>query len=93
MKKKEYRDEIKSVKSDISKLNKLMTQIELDYIEDNKPCDLEDEVEIILGSDRRVKGVVASFGILVDATVCITSYKDGSQTKYITTPHKKVTVI
>ncbi len=83
------------------KLELLKTaQVELrnEYIETNKPCNIDDHVEIVLASGRIVRGWVREFGILADKKVCITTYSetDADNTlkqRYITTPHGKVTII
>lgn len=65
------------------------------YIESNKPCSLDDNVQIELRDGRKVKGSVKSFGILQNQSVCITSYVDAkdNKTKYITATHGKVTIL
>ena len=88
-----YKSKVSNLRATIKESNIEITKTELDYIEANKPCEIGDTVEIILGSDRKAIGEVLSFGILKDATVCITSYKKGARTKYITTPHKEVSIL
>lgn len=85
--------EIAKIKKLISESNTEISEIELDYIEDNKPCNSLDKVEITLSSGRKAVGIALTFGILSGATVCITSYKAGSNTKFITTPHKGVSIL
>ena len=81
-----YKEKIKSIEHEKQEMKNI-------YIEDNAPCNIDDDVEIKLNSGRIVKGKVVSFGILKDSQVCITCYKDGSNNKYITTPHLEVKVI
>jgi hypothetical protein len=66
------------------------------YIQANKPCSINDLVEITLGSGRKSKGNVHEFGILQDKGVYITAYRDPSnktKLKYISAPHGKVVII
>jgi hypothetical protein len=66
------------------------------YIQANKPCNIDDLVEITLGSGRKAKGNVHEFGILQDKGVYITAYRDPSsktKLKYISTPHGKVIIL
>ena len=93
MNKKQYLAKIANRRKAIKKANTDINQAELDYIEANKPCNIGDKVEITLGSGRKAIGEALSFGILKDANVCITSYKKGAGTKYITTPHKGVSIL
>ena len=93
MNKTEYKTRVSNLRLTIKESTIEINKTELDYIDANKPCEIDDEVEIILGSGRKVLGSVASFGILKDATVCITSYKVGNNAKYITTPHKGVKIL
>ena len=81
-----YKEKIKSIENEKQSYKEC-------YIEDNKPCNIDDVVEITLNSGRTVKGQVLSFGILKDMNVCITSYKEGNKTKYITSPHLSVKLI
>jgi len=61
------------------------------YIESNKPCNIGDEVTFKASSGRKITGFVLGFGILQDKGVYITSYKSGSNSKYISIPHGEVT--
>jgi hypothetical protein len=88
MKKEEYLGELKSINDEIKVLEKKKDTLRDYYIEKNKPCNIDDEAQIILGSGRKVQGTVKSFGILKDKMVHVTSYKEGSNVKYITTPTK-----
>jgi len=75
-------------------LDETLIKLRAEYVEENKPCMIGDEVKITLGSGRVVKGKANSFGILSDQNVHITSYNDGtSQLKYITTPNKEVEIL
>lgn len=93
MKKEEYLEELKGINDEIKVQEKLKETLRDYYIEKNKPCDIDDDVQIILGSGRKVRGLVKSFGILKDKMVHITSYKEGSAVKYITTPTKEVNIM
>lgn len=69
-----------------------------EYIEANKPCNIDDHVEIVLASGRVVRGWVKEISILSDKKVCITAYSEidtdnKTKMRYITTPHGQVTII
>ena len=96
MTKQEYLDEIEAVKS-VEKdcLNK-RNSIREAYIQANKPCEIDDLVEITLASGRKAKGHVHEFGILQDKGVYVTAYRDPSnktKLKYISAPHGQVLIL
>ena len=93
MNKSLYQSVVDFAKLEIKAVNEKLSENRNEYIEHCKPCNLGDEVKITLGSDRKVSGVVKSFGILKGDEVCITSYSFGNKMKYITTPHKSVEVL
>ena len=93
MNKLEYLSELELINREIKRQEKLK-KILLDfYIDKNKPCNIDDEVQITLSSGRKVSGTAKTFGILKDKMVHITSYKEGSNMKYITEPTEDVKVI
>ncbi len=87
-----YLKDLEFIKEEIYKINERKEMLKSKYIDDNKPCLLNDVVTIKLNSGRIVKGEVLSFGILKDFKVCVTSYKCASdnKVKYITVPHIQV---
>jgi hypothetical protein len=93
MTKEFYLSKLEEVKVKRENLDAFTEKLKTAYIEKNKPCDIGDEVKITLGSGRIDKGVVISFGIFGDKCVHISSYKDGSKTKYITVPTQSVEII
>jgi len=66
-----YKEKIKSIENEKQSYKEC-------YIEDNKPCNIDDVVEITLNSGRIVKGKVLSLGVLSNYTVCITSFREFS---------------
>jgi hypothetical protein len=86
-------DLIEQVKRNIRDLEETKEQIKQEYVEMNRPCELDRMVEIELGSGRKVTGIVKKFGILGDKEVCVTAYQVGTGMKYITTPHKGIKVL
>lgn len=93
MKKEAYLKSREVIKIKEKELSKDLVVLVAKYIDANKTFNIDDKVEITLESDRKVSGEIKSYGILKDDGVYITSYKDGSNMKYITTPHQKVTLL
>jgi len=93
MNKEIYWREVELVKLKKKQLNERLEYIRLEYIDTCKPCNVGDVVDITLNSGRTERGLAASFGILKDGMVHVTSYKQGSKTRYITSPNKSVNVI
>lgn len=91
MNKEEYIEAIRSVKENIKINNELIEKIKIDYIEENKSCQIGESVYITLGSGRKVEGVVKSFSIF-NNEVHISSYQNGNKTLYITVPNKDVII-
>jgi hypothetical protein len=91
--KENYLSDLERVKQEIKNLEEAKEGLKVQYINDNKPCNLKDVVKIKLNSGRIAKGEVVSFGILKDSTVCITCYKESGKNKYITVPHLEVEVV
>ena len=93
MTKEQYLKGLETIKLDRKTLDEKQATLKAEYIESSKPCNIEDQVKITLGSGRVVKGAVVAFGILSDGNVNIISYREGNKNKYITTPHLKVELI
>lgn len=93
MNKQDYQNSIKEQKVIIKSANERINELRGQYIQQNKPCEKGDLVEIVLKSGRKVKGEAFSFGILQDKNVHVTAYKQGTQLKYISTPNISVTVL
>ncbi len=81
-----------SQKEKTSLINKELKKLVENYIELNKPCNVNDFAEIKLRSGKVVKGIVLEFGILHDGYVHPIAYKDGGKTKYITVPTQKLII-
>ena len=92
MNSKKYNLEQKKLNEAIKLIEIQKKELRLRYIEFNKPCNIGDEIEIILYSGRKVKGTCVQFGILSDKQVYVTCYKDKTN-KYISTPYKSLTKI
>jgi len=88
----ELSKELIEAKKKVEILTEQVKEERTNFIEQNKPCDKGDLVEIVLASGRKVKGVVNGFGILQDFKIYVTSYTDKGS-KYITEPHGELTVI
>jgi hypothetical protein len=93
MNKEQYLKGLETIKKDRKTLDEKQAALKAEYIESSKPCNIEDQVKITLGSGRVVKGAVVAFGILSDGNVNIISYREGNKNKYITTPHLKVELL
>ena len=93
MKREEFLSEREILNNEIKYLNEKKETLKRYYISKSKQCDLNDVVEIVLTSGRKVIGEVKSFGILSDKNVHVTSYKTKGGVKYISTPNKSVTIL
>ena len=92
MEREEFLNEREILNNEIKYLNKKKETLKKYYINKSKPCDLNDFIEIVLSSGRKVTGKAKSFGILSDKRVHVTAYKYGAKTMYITTPNQSVTL-
>ena len=62
-----------------------------EFINTNKPCEIEDLVEITRRDNSKITGIAKSFGILEDGLVYVTSISIGkSKKKYISKPYKDI---
>lgn len=93
MNREQYLKGLETIKLDRKTLDDKQAELKAEYIDSSKPCNIEDQVKITLGSGRVVKGAVVAFGILSDGNVNIISYRQDNKNKYITTPHLKVELI
>lgn len=88
----EYLNHLENCKTIIKAQNEKIERLKSAYITKNQPCQVGQEVEIVLASGRIAKGTAHTFGILQDKKVYVTAYKDGT-VKYISTPYKSITVL
>lgn len=93
MTKQNYIELVAQIRKNIADLEETQQQIRAEYIETNRPCQVDDTVEIVLGSGRVVTGLAKQFGILSDKEVCVTGYMESNKMKYITTPYQSIKVI
>ena len=93
--KENYLTDLEKYKLEVRKIENVRESFRDLYIEDNKPCNIDDIVNITLNSGRVVKGKVLKFGILANYKVCITSFREwkDDKIKYITTPHLNVEIL
>ena len=94
MEKEEYLKQLEQLKQESQSIAEKMSKLKEAYIGSNKPCEVDDLVEIVLQSGRKVKGEAKTFGILSDGNVHVISYKatEGGM-KYITVPTQSVVKI
>jgi hypothetical protein len=88
----EYLKHLEDCKAIIKAQTEKIERLKSAYIMANQPCQVEQEVEIILASGRVAKGTAHTFGILQDKKVYVTAYKDGT-VKYISTPYKSIKIV
>jgi hypothetical protein len=93
MEREEFLSERKLLNIEIKYLNEKKETLRKHYISKSKPCELDDYVEIVLTSGRKVTGKAKVFGILSDKNVHVTAYKKGAKTMYISTPNQSVNLI
>lgn len=94
MKKQEYLAALDVIKAEIKEKNEAINQLTSDYIEANKPCEVETLVKITRYSGRVTIGHVKSFAIFSDKNVYVNAIKplDGTQ-QYISQPYKSIEII
>jgi hypothetical protein len=88
----EYLKHLEDCKAIIKAQTEKIERLKSAYVMANQPCQVEQEVEIILASGRIAKGTAHTFGILQDKKVYVTAYKDGT-VKYISTPYKSIKIV
>lgn len=74
MEKQEYLEKLEALKESAKRIEDLKKELRNDYIESNKPCSIDDIVQIKTTSGRIIKGAVKSFMIL-NNEVIISSVK------------------
>lgn len=92
MTKQHYIELVEQIRKNIKDLEETQLQIRQEYIDANLPCRVDDKVEIILNSGRKVTGFAKQFGILSDKNVSVTGYYDGKM-KYITVPYQSIKIL
>jgi uncharacterized protein YpmS len=94
MKKQEYLDALEKIKAQIKEKNEAINQLIANYIESNKPCEIETLVKITRESGRVTIGNVKSFGIFSDRNVYVNAIKPekGAQ-QYISQPYKSIEIL
>lgn len=94
MTKQEYLFALETKKAQIKELNEFVGKLSNDYIDANKPCEMDDLVKITRHSGRITIGHVKGFGILNDKGVYVTAIKPekGAQ-QYISTPYKLIELL
>jgi hypothetical protein len=88
----EYLKHLEDCKAIIKAQTEKIERLKSTYIMANQPCQIGQEIEIVLASGRIAKGTAHTFGILQDKKVYVTAYKDGT-VKYISTPYKLITIV
>lgn len=88
----EYLKHLEDCKTIIKAQTEKIERLKSTYIMANQPCQVEQEIEIVLANGRIAKGTAHTFGILQDKKVYVTAYKD-KVVKYISTPYKLITIV
>jgi hypothetical protein len=88
-----FQEEMKDILGKKKRLDARYNTIKSQFIETCKPCKRGRKVSIVLSSGRKVEGSAQSFGILSDGNVCVTSYKEGYITRFITTPYQSIELL
>ena len=89
MNKSEYLEFLETHKKSMSELTDLKNRVKSEYIEQNKPCEKGDVVEITR-SIGKVTGTAETFGILENDEVYITAISNGSKKVYFSKPYISV---
>ena len=94
MKTQEYLDALENIKAQIKEKKEAIHQLTKDYIDANKPCELETLVKITRDSGRVTIGHVKSFAIFSDRNVYASAIKPekGAQ-QYISQPYKSLEIL
>ena len=72
-------------------LQKEIVSLREEFINANRPCDIDELVEITRRDNSKITGIAKSFAILEDGLVYVTSLSIGkSKKKYISKPYKEI---
>ena len=72
-------------------LQQELVSLREEFINTNRPCDIDELVEITRRDNSKITGIAKSFGILEDGLVYVTSLSIGkSKKKYISKPYKQI---
>lgn len=72
-------------------LQQELVSLREEFINTNRPCDIDELVEITRRDNSKITGIAKSFGILEDGLVYVTSLNIGkSKKKYISKPYKEI---
>jgi hypothetical protein len=94
MDKTNYVNTIERIKKEIKQLETIKTQIGQEYIETNKPCEVDQLVEIVTSAGRRITGEAKTFRIMQDYNVYIDSLNIGKSKRiYISQPYKSIKLL
>lgn len=75
-------------------INSQLKDLNSEYLNVNKPCDIGDIVNMVLNSGRKVRNAeIVELGILHDGMIHPTAYKIGSKTMFITVPIQSIEVV
>ncbi len=94
MDKETYLANREHLKNSIKELEELKNEIRDQYIEECRPCNPGDMIEITKQSGNKVTGVAKTFRILQDQNVYVDSIDVGKTTKvYFSQPYKSLRIL
>jgi hypothetical protein len=94
MNKQTYISSLENIKLEIQKLEEQKAQLRNAYIQSNKPCEVDQLVEIIKSNGKKITGVAKTFRILQDGNVYVDSINVGTTKKvYFSQPYKSIKVL
>ncbi len=94
MNKEDYQNAKKKIAEEQSNLVKLFSELKIEYIEANKPCDKEQLIEVINKGNRKIIGNAKGFAISKDLNVYVDAIKlvNGGMV-YLSVEHKSIKLL
>ena len=99
MKKETYIHQLEKIKEQEKSLAEMRNKLREEYIRDNKPCNVGDEIEVVFHSGRKAHGIAKDFAIFHDKNVYLSAYsviengKEKSKIAYISSPYESIRVL
>lgn len=94
MNKEEYLIAKESIKKEQSELVKKLSDLRSQYIESNKPCNIDQLIEVINNGGRKIVGQAKGFSISVNSDVYVDAIKPSSGGMvYLSKPHNSIKLL
>jgi hypothetical protein len=94
MTKEQYIKELEIISEANFKLTKRKLELRSEYIEANKPCNIDDIIEVVTNGGRKVVGEAKSFEINQHKDVFVSSIEPETGSRvYLSDAHKSIKVL